>query len=121
MFSGCCLCGKSKYAAASEPRFSIQCYCRDCQHVSGGGNLPQLAMPKDTFSYSGEIKTYQGKSASGNDLEFSFCSDCGSPMFKTTSMAPELVFVYAGSLDDPTQFADPQKVYEDARQPWDKS
>ncbi|NNG05670.1 MAG: GFA family protein [Inquilinus sp.] len=119
--SGGCLCGKVRYEASDAPVLSIQCYCRDCQHISGGGHAPQFAVKRDTVSRSGPLKTFHLKSDAGNDLEFGFCGECGSPIYKTTTLAPELVFFFAGSLDDPATFTLETKVYEDRRQPWDES
>ena len=118
---GGCLCRKVRYEATGEPVHAIQCYCRDCQHMSGGGNAPQLAVLRDTVSMSGPISIYGLKSDSGNDVELGFCSECGSPIYKTTSHMAELIFLFAGSLDDPAGFEPRFKVYEDRRQPWDKS
>jgi len=119
--TGGCLCGKVRYEASNEAVHAIQCYCRDCQHMSGGGNAPQLAVRRDRVTRSGPLKTYTLKADSGNDVEFGFCGECGSPIYKTTTMAPDLIFFFAGSLDDPSTFEPRAKVYEDRRQPWDKS
>ncbi len=89
--------------------------------MSGGGHAPQFAVKRDTVSKSGPLKTFRLKSDSGNDVEFGFCGECGSPIYKTSTLAPELIFFFAGSLDDPTRFSVEAKVYEKSRQPWDKS
>jgi hypothetical protein len=117
---GGCLCGATRYRISEAPRFAITCYCRDCQHVSGGGHAPQIAVARTALSVSGPLKVHHGKAASGSALEFGFCSDCGAPITKTTTRAPELVFVYAGSLDDPAILPELRPVFEAARQPWDK-
>ncbi len=119
--TGGCLCTKVRYETAGEVVHAIQCYCRDCQHMSGGGNAPQLAVPRDTVTMSGPLKTFGVKADSGNDVELGFCGECGSPIYKTTSYMPELIFLFAGSLDDPAAFTPRHKVYEDRRQPWDES
>lgn len=117
--SGGCLCGAVRYALAEPAKFSIQCFCRDCQKISGGGHLPQMAVERAALTASGPVKTFSWKSDGGNDLRFDFCSECGSPLFKTTTQAPDLVFVLAGSLDDPAAFVPGRKVFETSRQPWD--
>ncbi len=116
---GGCLCGNCGYTFQGEAKFSIQCFCRDCQHISGGGHLPQMGVAALGFSHSGPVRSFSTKSASGNDLEFFFCGDCGVHMFKTTTMAKEIVFVYPGSLDDPGKFTPGKDVFEDARLVWD--
>ena len=117
--TGACLCGATRYVAAGPGKFAITCYCRDCQRVTGTGHAPQLALDRAGFAVEGPLKIYHATSDSGFALEFGFCGDCGSPLTKTTARAESLIFVYAGSLDDPTLFTDPKPVFEAGRQPWD--
>lgn len=116
---GSCLCGETRYEFAGEAKFAIQCYCTDCQHISGAGHLPQVAVSADGFRTTGDLKTYSTQSDAGNRLELSFCGTCGSPLFKTTSKMPDVRFLCAGSMaDDVVQ--DPfNKVFEDSRRVWD--
>lgn len=118
--TGGCLCGQSRYAIEGQPKFAIRCYCRDCQRVSGGGHMPQIAVEADGFEAQGSLKEYGATSDAGNQLTFSFCGGCGSPLFKTTSMAAALVFVNAGTLDDPSVIDSFKPVYEGSRQIWDE-
>lgn len=117
---GKCLCGGSEYNFVGEVKFAIQCYCRDCQQISGGGHLPQLAVPSDQFVPLGKIKTYRTKSEAGNTVEVSFCGECGSPMFKSTSKIPDVRFLCAGSLAEDLVDTPFQKVFEDCRRVWDE-
>lgn len=119
--TGGCLCKKVRYKATEVPVFSITCYCRDCQQITGAGHAPAFAVNRAAVTKSGPLKTFASKAASGNDLELGFCNDCGSPIYKTTTLAPDLIFLFAGSLDDPTQFKNPKPVYEETRPPWDNS
>ena len=119
--TGGCLCGQSRYEATEPPRFSITCYCRDCQKATGTGHAPSFAVNRTAVTKSGPLRTFTNKAASGNDVELGFCSNCSSPIYKTTTLAPDLIFLFAGTLDDPTQFKDAEPVYDDSRQPWDKN
>jgi len=92
----------------------------DCQHISGGGHLPQVGVARDGLTHKGPIQTYTQKSDSGNDLSFSFCGTCGSPLFKSTSMAADMVFLCAGALNEAPELSFDKKVFEDCRQAWDK-
>lgn len=119
--TGGCLCGETRYEISGAPAFTIQCYCRDCQRISGAGNLPLYVVALEAFSISGPVKTHSRKSETGNDLKLMFCEECGSPVCNKNSKLPDRVFVMAGSLDDPSIFSAEHKVYEASRQPWDKS
>ena len=37
-YTGGCACGAIRYSIASEPFFSNDCQCRDCQRESGTGH-----------------------------------------------------------------------------------
>lgn len=121
MTRGHCLCGACGLGFEGEIKFAIRCYCRDCQQVTGGGHAVQAGVDAAGLVLDGPRRVHRAKSSSGNDLEFVFCGDCGSPLVKTTSSAPNLAFVYAGALDDPAAIPDPRPVFEAGRQPWDRS
>lgn len=117
--SGGCLCGATRYEISGPQAFTIQCYCRDCQQISGGGSLPLYVVERADFSLAGPVKKHGRKSETGNHLELSFCEDCGSPICNTNSKLADKVFVMAGSLDDPAIFSTESKIYQSSRQPWD--
>ena len=117
--TGHCLCGATRYAVSGLGRFGIICFCTDCQRATGTGSAPQLAVSSNEFQIEGPFKSHQRNADSGSLLGFQFCGDCGTPIFKTTSRAPDLVFLYAGTLDQPENFADPKPVFEDCRLSWD--
>lgn len=119
-YLGQCLCGACRYEVSAQPEFAIRCYCRDCQQVSGGGHLPQVAFARAALSFNGPVREFKKLSDAGNALVFSFCGDCGTPLFKRTSKMPDRVFVTAGSLSNPPALDIDQKVFEDSRADWDR-
>jgi len=46
--------------------------------------------------------------------------ECGSLLFGTPESAPELVTIYAGSLDDPSVFEPHDALFVGQRPPWAK-
>jgi len=116
---GGCLCGKVRYCVSGAPRFAIKCYCRDCQHVSGSGHLPQVAVTAAGFSASGPLELHHRSSDAGFAQTVAFCGACGSPIYKSTAQTSELLFLTAGSLDDPASIPPLKPVYEEGRLPWD--
>ena len=119
--SGRCLCGACQFDYTGEISFTLQCYCRDCQHVTGAGHAPQMMVRRDALMTKGPTKTYRQRADSGSMLEFIFCRDCGSPLLKATSRMPDAIAIYAGALDDPALFERGKDVFEAGRQPWDLS
>lgn len=117
--AGGCLCRAVRYNVSGNVGAAVQCFCRDCQHVSGGGHLPQCLVDEKTFAFSGPLKIHRRSAKSGNDLRVAFCGECGSPRYKATSFLPGKLFVAAGSLDDPSAISIENRVYVDSKQPWD--
>lgn len=118
--NGECLCGAVKVEIVGEPKFTIRCYCKDCRHISGGGHLPQVMMKREQVTVSGAIKSHKWKSASANDVELGFCGNCGSPIYKPTTMMKGNMSVLVGSLNDSSSISFKNSAYQDSRQPWDK-
>ena len=50
---------------------------------------------------SGELREFHSVADSGNPMLRRFCPQCGTHLFTGTAARPQLVFVRAGTLDDP--------------------
>ena len=45
-FVGGCYCGQVRYKASGDPAVKLQCNCRECQYLTGGGPaLPHRGGP----------------------------------------------------------------------------
>ena len=108
-YRGGCSCSAIRYEIAAEPILAGQCQCRDCQHETGGGHTSFVAFPTDAVRLTGTPRFYEVKTDSGGINRRGFCPTCGSPVVGTTSGAPGMTTVSAGSLDDPSLF-EPQFV-----------
>ena len=117
--TGRCLCGAITVTMGAPAKFGIRCYCRDCQHVSGSSHADQVGFDKSVVTVDGPLKTHSGTAPSGSTLGFQFCGSCGAPVLKSTTRAPDLVFVYAGVLDDPSAVPELKPVFTESRPPWD--
>jgi hypothetical protein len=54
-----------------------------------------------TFTVTGETTDFLSISDSGNRMHRRFCPACGTPLFSAAEARPHLVFVRAGTFDDP--------------------
>ena len=118
-FSGGCACGATRYACSTAPLAMINCHCRDCQTARGGGYSPTVVVSADAFTVtSGEPKVFESGTESGNTARRAFCPDCGSPLYASSSGAPEYVGVLAGSLDDASWFSPSADMWVKSAQPW---
>ena len=120
MIAGGCLCGRVRYEAQGDALFGVLCHCRDCQRSSGTGHVPVMGVQKSTFRVTGETKSYGAPGGSRKQAIRHFCPNCGSLLFGTPEVAPDIITIYVGSLDDPSAF-DPQYVqFTRDRPDWDK-
>ena len=54
------------------------------------------------FSVSGETHTFRKKADSGRELDIGRCAHCGTRLFHHNLASNALVFIAAGTLDDPS-------------------
>ena len=118
MLTGRCLCGAVHYRASGPALFSVVCHCRDCQRASGSGGVPVLGVTRAAFAHSGPVKQSRVQGGSGSPAVRNFCSECGCLLFGTPESEPDLVTIYAGSLDDPTVFSPTDALFTGQRPEW---
>lgn len=117
--TGGCACGQVRFTLSAEPKFTIICQCRACQHTSGAGHAVQWAADSQTLKVTGQTAEWHRQTESDNQLTKTFCPTCGDPLFNSTTRAPTLIFGMAGALDDPAAITPGRIVYSDEAQPWD--
>ena len=120
MFTGRCLCGAVHYSSTGPALFSVICHCRDCQRASGSGGVPVMGVLKESFVCSGPVKQSRTTGSSGLPAVRNFCSECGSLLFGTPESAPQMVTIYAGSLDEPMSFSPQEVLFAGQRPAWAK-
>ncbi len=117
--SGGCGCGAVRYRYSGEPVLATHCQCRACQRSTGTGHSSHLVVPAAAVTFEGEVREYRTRADSGAESVRGFCPVCGSPLVFRTSSWPEMLFLTAGTLDDPSRFAPTLVVYAEHAQPWD--
>lgn len=119
---GGCLCGKVRYRlAADESIYNVMCHCFNCKKSSGTHMVNSSIFPRQLFTVtSGTPKTFQdAHTDSGQPLYRHFCGDCGSPTHITTPMVEEIVAVLSGTLDNGTEWWEPNKEqYIETKSHW---
>jgi hypothetical protein len=101
MISGGCLCGAVRYQTAAEPITTRFCWCRVCQFFAAGNAAVSVCFPLAGMSITGEPRDFVSIADSGNRMHRRFCPTCGTHMFSEAESRPHLIFVRAGTLDDP--------------------
>lgn len=103
---GGCYCKQVRYEAGDAFAMKAQCFCRECQYITGGDSLLIFGIPEASFRVTrGELKDFR-RSDLENPVTRQFCPDCGTHV---TSLAmPGMVLVKVGTLDDRALFDGPE-------------
>lgn len=118
LYTGSCACRAIQYECTSEPVFSWKCHCRDCQRASGSMLCPVMYVPRAALTITGQAKYYEVIAESGNFVRRGFCSNCGCPVFIDAELVPDLMGLWAASLDDPNLFSPQAEVWTSSAQRW---
>jgi len=109
--TGTCHCGQITYEAEVDPITITICHCTDCQRLTGTAWRAGIPTLPNTFKLNtGTPKTYIKTAASGRQRLHAFCSECGSPIYATsTDPDPAIVGLRVGGIDQRQQFHTPQR------------
>ena len=99
--TGGCLCGAVRYESSAPPVVTRVCWCRLCQYLGAGSGTVNTCFRTESFAIHGETGDFMSIADSGSVMHRRFCPGCGTPLFSTAESRPHLVFVRAGTLDDP--------------------
>ena len=99
--TGGCLCKQVRYRITAAPIVTRICWCRLCQYLAAGSGTVNVCFPTSAITIEGEMKDYRSVAESGNVMHRRFCPSCGTSLFSEAEIRPHLIFVRAGTLDDP--------------------
>jgi hypothetical protein len=99
--TGGCLCREVRYESTSQPIVTRVCWCRVCQYLGAGSGTVNVCFPTASFTIHGPTGDYRSVADSGNVMHRRFCKTCGTQIFSEAEARPHLLFVRAGTLDDP--------------------
>ena len=118
-YSGGCACGAIRYRVEAAPLMAFHCHCTSCQKATGAGHASAMVFPRAAATVTGEPRFHETSADSGHLARRGFCAQCGSPVLGGSSAAPELLVVFAGSLDDASRFVPQAVIFHSRAQPWD--
>lgn len=117
--TGGCLCGAVRYAYDGEVGAAGYCHCADCRRTSGSAFGISVRLATNAFRITqGTPKSFTKLGESGRPVTRSFCPDCGSPLYTTPPDRPGVLFIKAGSLDDPTMVKPDRQAWMRSRVDW---
>ena len=104
-YAGGCLCGAARYALNARPRATNACHCTDCKKLSGATHIHMILADRDALKHEqGELTRWRKRADSGRDVDIVRCAACGTRLWHEPVASPHLVFLAAGTLDDPSWF-----------------
>lgn len=101
-YTGSCLCGAVRWKLEARPLAVNACHCTDCKKTTGATNVVMLIASNEAFSFTGETHAYRKRADSGRELDIQRCAKCGTRTFHHNLASNALVFIAAGTLDDPS-------------------
>lgn len=101
-YDGGCLCGAVRWTLSARPLAINACHCNDCKKLTGATNLLMLLARRADFQHQGETHSYRKRADSGRELDIRRCARCGTRLWHEPLSSPALVFIAAGTLDDPS-------------------
>lgn len=99
--TGGCLCGQVRYRIEAAPVVTRVCWCRLCQYLACGNGTVNVCFPTAATHIEGQLSDFVTTADSGNEMHRRFCGTCGTQLFSEAAARPHLIFVRAGTLDDP--------------------
>ena len=101
-YEGGCLCGAVRYSLDARPRGVNACHCSDCKKMSGATHLLMLLADRFAFTHTGKTARWRKRADSGNEIDIVRCERCGVRLWHEPLSSPGIVFIAAGTLDDPS-------------------
>jgi hypothetical protein len=115
-----CHCGQLRLEVDGEPFAVSICHCLDCQRRTGSAFGMQAGFRKEQVEITGRYDGYSRISEEADRKEhvFHFCPECGSQVFYTEPVEPDLVVVSIGSFADPDFPPPTESGYNSRRHRW---
>jgi hypothetical protein len=115
---GGCSCDAIRYRLASESMFVHCCHCLNCQRQTGSAFVINLLIEAERVELlSGEPEPVDVPRDDGSAQRIYRCPDCQVAVFSEYGR-PEVRFVRAGTLDDPSGVAPDVHIFTRSKLPW---
>ena len=118
MREGGCSCGAVRYRLTSEPLIVHCCHCLNCQRQTGSAFVVNLLIEADRVELlAGEPQRVDVPRDDGSAQPIFRCPDCQVAVFSEYGR-PEVRFVRAGTLDDPSSIEPDVHIYTRSKVGW---
>jgi hypothetical protein len=115
---GGCSCGAVRYRLTSEPMFVHCCHCLNCQRQTGSAFVINLLLEADRMELlAGEPQPVEVPRDDGSTQTIYRCPTCQVAVYSEYGR-PEVRFVRAGTLDEPSSVAPDVHIFTRSKVPW---
>jgi hypothetical protein len=115
---GGCACGEIRYRLTSDPLFVHCCHCLNCQRQTGSAFVINILIETDRVELlAGEPEPVSVPRSGGKKQEIWRCPTCQVAVFSQYG-GPQIRFVRAGTLDDPSTVAPDVHIFTRSKLPW---
>ena len=115
---GGCSCGAVRYRLASDRMFVHCCHCLNCQRQTGSAFVINLLMEADRVKLlAGEPQPVDAPRDDGSTQRIFRCPDCQVAVYSEYGR-PEVRFVRAGTLDDPSTVSPDVHIFARSKLDW---
>jgi hypothetical protein len=115
---GGCACGAVRYRLTFEPLFIHCCHCLNCQRQTGSAFVINALIEADRVEVlSGTPQPVEAPRDDGSMQTIFRCPTCQIAVFSEYGR-PEVRFVRAGTLDDPSTVAPDVHIYTRSKLDW---
>ena len=115
---GGCACGAVRYGLTSDPLFTHCCHCLNCQRQTGSAFVVNLLIEADRVEIlEGAPQPVDVPRDDGSAQRIFRCPTCQIALFSEYSR-PQVRFVRAGTLDDPTAVTPDVHIFTRSKVGW---
>ena len=115
---GRCACGSVRYRLTSDPLFTHCCHCLNCQRQTGSAFVINLLIEADRVELlAGDPQPVDVPRDDGSTQRIYRCSTCQVAVFSEYTR-PEVWFVRAGTLDDPSTVTPDVHIFTRSKVGW---
>jgi hypothetical protein len=114
---GSCLCGAVAWEATSPLEALHHCHCSRCRKHHGAPFSTFGQFKREGFRFTrgaDRVKSFQ----SSEQIERTFCSDCGSSLEFRVGFLPDLIWLSAGSFDEDPPIKPDAHIFATSKASW---
>ena len=115
---GGCACGDLRYRLTSLPMFVHCCHCRNCQRQTGSAFVLNMLIEATRVELLGGMPTAIAVPRENGLHRIFRCPKCQVAVWSEYGGRSEILFVRAGTLDDPATVSPDVHIYTRSKLPW---